>query len=72
MDTNCRHCDGLIAGAAYRVTSEDEGVIMLDMIVCRLCFMEAKKLGLRAEAIAIEKDPPSARNLGNQGQRLGV
>jgi RNase P subunit RPR2 len=52
MNTICRHCEGLILGKAYRVTSEDEGIIMLDMIVCRLCFIAAKRLGLHAEAIA--------------------
>ena len=51
MNTICRHCDELIVGKAYRVTSEDEGIIMLDMIVCRLCFMEARKLGLHAEVM---------------------
>jgi len=72
MDTICRHCDELIVGEAYRVTSEDEGIIMLDMIVCHLCFMEAKKLGLHAEAIASESDSPSVRNLSNHNPRLGV
>jgi len=52
MHTICRHCDGLIVGKAYRVTSEDEGIIMLDMIVCHLCFMEARKLRLHAEVMA--------------------
>jgi hypothetical protein len=72
MDTICRHCDELIVGEAYRVTSEDEGIIMLDMIVCHLCFLEAKKLGLHAEAIAIPSNPSSARTHSNHGQRLGV
>jgi len=72
MDTICRHCDELIVGEAYRVTSEDEGIIMLDMIVCHLCFVEAKKLGLHAEAIAMESDRSSAHNHSKHGPRLGV
>ena len=72
MDTICRHCDELIVGKAYRVTSEDEGIIMLDMIVCHLCFLEAKKLGLHAESLDIDNDPSSARNLDNHSPRLVV
>ena len=72
MNTICRHCDGFIVGKAYRVTSEDEGIIMLDMIVCRLCFMEARKLGLHAEVMASRSKQVSARNRDNHGSRLGV
>lgn len=72
MHTICRHCDGLIVGKAYRVTSEDEGIIMLDMIVCHLCFMEARKLGLHAEVMVSRSNQVSARNRGNHGSRLGV
>jgi len=33
-DRICQHCGALIAGKAYRVTSEEEGISLLDMIVC--------------------------------------
>ena len=62
MDRNCQHCGEAIIGNAYRVTSEENGITLLDMIVCSLCFMEAKRLRLHTEEI----DPPSkpTRNRG--------
>ena len=36
MDRICQHCGELITGNAYRVTSEEEGISLLDMIVCSL------------------------------------
>jgi hypothetical protein len=30
----CQHCEELIVGNAYRVTSEDEDVTLLNMVVC--------------------------------------
>jgi hypothetical protein len=61
MDRNCQHCGELIVGKAYRVTSEEEGISLLDMIVCssvlwrqkgftfmrRQSMLEAKKLQLK-------------------------
>jgi hypothetical protein len=45
MDRICQHCGELIVGNAYRVTSEEEGITLLDMIVCSLCFMEGSGFG---------------------------
>jgi hypothetical protein len=53
MDPICQHCYELIVGNAYRVTSKEEGITMLDIVVCSRCFMEAKRLGLHAEEIVI-------------------
>ncbi len=53
MNQTCQHCGELIVGNAYRVTSEDEGICLLDMIVCSLCFLEAKRLHLHAEEISV-------------------
>ena len=33
MDRICQHCGELILGNAYRVTSEDQGITLLDMVV---------------------------------------
>ena len=49
MTLECRHCGALVSGKAYRVTSEDGGVKLLDMIVCYCCFIEAQRLGLHTE-----------------------
>ena len=56
MDNTCQHCGELIVGNAYRVTSEEEGISLLDMIVCSLCFIEAKSLRLHAEESMLEEN----------------
>jgi hypothetical protein len=50
----CRHCDTSTDGLAYRVTSEEAGVMLLDMIVCHSCFERAKDLGLDVKEISQE------------------
>jgi hypothetical protein len=72
MNHICQHCGELIVGNAYRVTSEDEGISLLDMIVCSLCFMEAKRLRLHAEEINLGSKHPSARNREGHRPRLGI
>ncbi|HJU62478.1 MAG TPA: hypothetical protein VJ864_10565 [Candidatus Binatia bacterium] len=72
MNHICQHCGELIVGNAYRVTSEDEGISLLDMIVCSLCFMEAKRLRLHAEEIDVRSKQASARNRGRHQPRLGI
>jgi|AmaraimetFIIA100_FD_contig_41_18653843_length_864_multi_6_in_0_out_0_1 hypothetical protein len=49
MEWMCDHCLALFAGVPYRVKSEESGVVLLDMIVCHYCYLEARKLGLRTE-----------------------
>ena len=73
MEQTCQHCGELIIGNAYRVTSEEEGITLLDMIVCSLCFMEAKRLHLHAEEISVRsKQAASARSQGSHRPRLGI
>jgi hypothetical protein len=72
MDQICEHCYDLIVGNAYRVTSEEAGITLLDIIVCSLCFMEAKRLGLHTEEINVRSKHPSAQNRGSQRQRLHI
>jgi hypothetical protein len=62
MDGICQHCYQLIVGNAYRVTSEEEGIALLNMIVCSPCFMEAKSLGLHAQKINVGNKQPSAQS----------
>jgi hypothetical protein len=47
----CEHCGEALAGSAYRVTSEEQGVRLLDMVVCNACYLEALKLGLDAKEL---------------------
>jgi len=70
MEHNCQHCGELIVGNAYRVTSEDQGITLLDMVVCSLCFMEAKRLHLHAEEINVRSKHASVRNRASHRPRL--
>ena len=52
MKITCEHCEEAINGRAYRVYSYDEdGSILLNMIVCEQCNDRAIRLGLRAEEV---------------------
>jgi hypothetical protein len=53
MDHHCQRCNGFTMGSAYRVTSREFGVMMLDMIVCYECFLDARRLGLDAQKIRL-------------------
>ena len=55
----CEHCGGTITGRIYKVMSEEEGVVMLDMTVCEACSVEARKLDLKTE----EQDPSNRERL---------
>ena len=51
MTLTCEHCDEIIVGNSYRVTSEEDGVVLLNMVVCSICAMEAKQLQLHTEVV---------------------
>jgi RNase P subunit RPR2 len=57
MDRICQHCTAPFSGAAYRVTSKESGVIVLDMIVCQHCCEEARQLGLSIEELGFDREP---------------
>jgi hypothetical protein len=48
----CQHCGAPFFDSAYRVQSEESGVVLLDIIVCEHCHVEARDLGLHTEKIA--------------------
>ena len=52
MEFFCRHCDKTVVGQPYRVISEEDGVILLDMTVCASCDEQARALGLYSEPIS--------------------
>jgi len=72
MNRVCQHCGELIVGNPYRVTSEEEGITLLDMIVCSLCGMEAKRLHLHTEEINLKSKRTSARSRRSHRSRLGI
>ena len=51
MMFECKRCQAVVSGQAFRVTSEVDGLKLLDMIVCRLCWIDAQRLGLRTEEL---------------------
>jgi hypothetical protein len=61
MEFTCDHCGGMSSGRAYLVLSEESGVVLLRMIVCTSCYLQAKKLGLYAKEISIYDSSPKAR-----------
>ncbi len=69
MNIICRHCDELIVSKAYRVTSEADGVPLLDIIVCGSCAAVAKSLLLKTDEIKVEQGPSSA-SAGDMSDQL--
>jgi hypothetical protein len=74
MDRICQHCDELIVRNAYRVTSEseEEGITLLNLVVCSLCSMEAKRLRLHTEEINLRSKQTSDRNRVSHRPRLHI
>jgi RNase P subunit RPR2 len=70
MNIVCRHCDELIIGSAYRVTSEEDGVPLLDMIVCGACAFQAKCLDLHTEEMTAEHIEAPAFTTDSESDRL--
>jgi ribosomal protein L40E len=57
----CQHCYASFGGTAWRVKSEEAGVVFLNMVVCRTCYEEAKRLGLFTEKLqpgSVTEPPP--------------
>ena len=72
MIRTCQHCGELILGAAYRITSEEDGVPLLNMVVCLPCAMEAKRLHLHTEPINSSVQHPSIQNGRSQRSRFRI
>ena len=59
----CGHCEGILLNKkAYRVWTEESGLILLDMIVCYACKLEAKKLGLNTDRVKRSTAPRRTRH----------
>jgi hypothetical protein len=62
----CGHCEGILLNKkAYRVWTEESGLILLDMIVCYACKVEAEKLGLNTDQVKRSAAPRK-----NAGRRM--
>jgi hypothetical protein len=51
----CERCGEDFTGNSYRVTSETDGLILLDLIVCDDCCLAATELGLETTAIDVRR-----------------
>ena len=75
MEFVCRRCDHITRQKPYRVSTEEAGVVMLDMLVCSSCARLAKNLGLPTAKMKLPKR--AAKKRGNQArtdrkqQRIG-
>jgi hypothetical protein len=47
----CDRCREVCVGPSYRVVSENDGVLLLDMVVCYVCYREASQLGLETQRV---------------------
>jgi hypothetical protein len=56
MEFFCRHCEETVTGSMYRVLSEEDGIVLLDMVVCRSCYDQARQLGLDGEEIKLDQN----------------
>jgi RNase P subunit RPR2 len=51
-NSTCDHCEGiLLNNKRYRVRTQDHGLVLLDMVVCYACNLEAKNLGLETDEL---------------------
>jgi hypothetical protein len=64
MEFVCRRCNHITKQKPYRVTSEDGGVVLLNMLVCASCARLAKSLGL--PTVKMESAKRAAKTKGVQ------
>lgn len=51
MEFVCSRCDQIARHRLYRVTAEEDGVVMLNMLVCASCARLARRLQLNTVKI---------------------
>jgi hypothetical protein len=62
----CQHCDAPFVDQPYRVKSEESGIVLLDLIVCHRCHVQARELGLRTEKIEVQSFSITGLATGDQ------
>ena len=63
MEFVCRRCNHTTKQKPYRVTTEDGGVVMLNILVCPSCARLAKSLGLPTVKMESAKRDPNTRGV---------
>ena len=70
-NSTCDHCEGvLFNNKAYRVRTQDQGLILLDMVVCYACNLEAQNLGLETNELNDDNPELELTSQNNQGLAL--
>lgn len=64
MEFVCRRCTRSTNRKPYRVTTEDAGVVLLNMLVCPSCARLAKSLGL--STVRMESAKRAAKTKENE------
>ena len=62
MEFVCRRCHRSTNRKPYRVTTEDAGVVLLNMLVCPACARLAKSLGLSTVKMKSSKRAQTKEN----------
>ena len=63
MEFVCRRCNHTTKQKPYRVTTEDCGVVLLNMLVCPSCARLARRLGLPAVKMESAKRAAKAKGV---------
>ena len=64
MEFVCKRCEQLTKQRPYRVTTEDGGLVLLNMLVCGSCARLAKRLGLPAVKMESAKKAITTKSVG--------
>ena len=73
MSFICRRCDRITKQKLYRVTTEDAGVVLLNVLVCSSCARLAMKLGLPTVKMGSdEKSRKDKTSVGNDGPEATI
>jgi hypothetical protein len=59
----CRRCDHVTTQTPYRVTTEEGGIVLLNILVCASCARLARSLGLPVVKMAVANKPAKTKRV---------
>ena len=66
-NSTCAHCEGvLLNNKRYRVRTQDHGLVLLDMVVCYACNLEAQNLGIETDELQAPESESELTSQNNQ------
>ena len=72
MESICRRCERITKEKLYRVTTEDAGVVVLNILVCSSCARLARALGLSTELKSMTTADSVANSLTAESKQQPV